>query len=634
MAIAAVRGHTGWVTVRRLALLLVVLASLLAPAAVAQADTYCADLPADPGCTNSDPSLQQALDNARNHPGPDTVRVASHSFPTPGGFLYDTPVTGNTVAIVGAGGRNFGQSRTSLSSSAASPSNQTVLTVTGVAGSTISGIGVTVPAGANNVGIDTNGTVSNVAIEATTPPGDSPFGATLEKGGALIDSDVSLPTDAPQAIGVLLTGADTSVDRSTIRASHAIQTSTGAGGAILSGAVRRNEIVASVYAVEINAGTFVVEDTVIRTATDLPLGGHHGVRVNAPNGDNALALNHVTMVGTASSGVALSASASSSHSAGLTIRNSVLSGYGSTFQRSALSSGPATIATDYSDYTGPTSTDSGLGSITETNHLTADPGFLSATDFHLRADSPLVDAGDPAGLGADESTTDASGQPRILDGGGDCVARRDVGAYEFQPGPRAPVAVATASPDRPITDQPVGFDASDSCDPDGEVLTYAWTFDQGPAGAGMTFERGFSTPGLHFGTVTVTDSTGRSSTATATVRVTAPPLPQFAGVAIPKQTVKVSKKGLAKVKLGCPADTVGACSGKLTLTRASDRNMGAVTFAVARGATRAVTVKLTSRARTALKKAKRLNSTAKSTARDANGTTRHTSGTIKLVAPH
>jgi hypothetical protein len=196
------------------------------------------------------------------------------------------------------------------------------------------------------------------------------------------------------------------------------------------------------------------------------------------------------------------------------------------------------------------------------------------------------------------------------------------------------LAVATATPDQPVTGQFITFDASGSCDPDGDSLTYSWSFDEGAPGDGVSHEHAFSRRGLHSATVTVTDSTGRSTTAAVTVRVGAPERPSFAGVAIPPQTVKVSKKGLAKVRLRCPADTVGACSGKLTISRAADRNMGSVAFAIARGGTRGVTVKLTTRARTALLKAKRLNATVRSSAHDTNRTTKGTSRTIKLVAPH
>jgi hypothetical protein len=615
---------------RPILLCIAVLAASAGVAGAARADTYCVNTT---GCdaTHNRSDFQQALTDAKNRPGFDTVRLGSDPLTTPTGFHYETSFVGNTVAIVGAGGRNSGQSRSSLSLSG-SPSGQTVLKVLSPGVSTISGIDVVVPSGSGNSGIDTDGTISDVAVEAASPASGNPSGVTLEDGGALTGSDVSMPTNLPGAVGVFAVGAGTLVDGSTIRAAGGLQTSTGPGSASVSGAVRRSEVVSSAFGVEVDAGDFVVEDTLLRNATD-NTAAHAGVVLSAPSSDATLALDHVTMIGAAATGTALSSSASASHSAALSLRNSLLSGYGATFSRTAPGAAEANITTDYSDYSAAAAIDTGPGAIIETNHVLADPGFASATDFHLRSDSPLIDAGDPAGLALGESQTDASGQPRILDGGGDCVARRDIGAFEFQPGPRPPVAVATASPDQPVTGQSITFDASGSCDPDGDSLTYSWSFDEGAPGDGVSGERAFSRRGLHSATVTVTDSTGRSTMASVTVRVGAPERPTFAGVAIPPQTVRVSKKGLAKVRLRCPADTVGACSGKLTISRAADRNMGSVAFAIARGGTRGVTVKLTKRARTALLKAKRLNATARSSAHDTNRTTKGTSGTIKLVAP-
>jgi hypothetical protein len=345
-------------------------------------------------------------------------------------------------------------------------------------------------------------------------------------------------------------------------------------------------------------------------------------------------MNHVTIAGAAGTGsVALHATASGGSRTGLTFRNGVIASYPVAIARQATGTGSESdVATDYSDYSGSVQS-SGAGGLSETNHLTSDPGFVGAADFRLRADSPLVDAGEPAPLDPDESPGDADGQPRIVDGGGDCVARRDVGAFEFQPGERAPVAVASVTTAQPATDQPVGFDASDSCDPDGDALTYVWSFDDGAVSPGVTRERSFSRAGLHFAAVTVTDSTGRSTMAVAAVRVTRPEVPPFAGVTIPKQTVKVSRSGIAGLKLRCPLGTVGACSGKLTLSRAGDKKMGTAAVAIARGVTRKVNVKLTRRARKALAKAKRLNVTVAVSARDANATGHRTKGTIKLVAP-
>ena len=56
-------------------------------------------------------------------------------------------------------------------------------------------------------------------------------------------------------------------------------------------------------------------------------------------------------------------------------------------------------------------------------------------DLGCDADSPLVDAGDPRPLDADEPELDALGDVRAIDGDGDGTARRDLGALERRPPP-------------------------------------------------------------------------------------------------------------------------------------------------------------------------------------------------------
>src|SRR3954453_20385215 len=97
----------------RLAALIVVV--VLFPAAAAQATTYCVNTTGSDCDVPEGSSFQQALDDAKNHTGPDAIRLGSAALTTPSGFTYNTPVQGNTVAIIGAGGRAFGQSRTSMS---------------------------------------------------------------------------------------------------------------------------------------------------------------------------------------------------------------------------------------------------------------------------------------------------------------------------------------------------------------------------------------------------------------------------------------------------------------------------------------------------------------------------------------
>ena len=65
------------------------------------------------------------------------------------------------------------------------------------------------------------------------------------------------------------------------------------------------------------------------------------------------------------------------------------------------------------------------------------PQFPGPADFHLPVGSPAIDAGDPLVVAL--PTEDFDGAPRPVDGDGDGNARRDVGAFEYQPpGPEAP----------------------------------------------------------------------------------------------------------------------------------------------------------------------------------------------------
>jgi Right handed beta helix region len=77
---------------------------------------------------------------------------------------------------------------------------------------------------------------------------------------------------------------------------------------------------------------------------------------------------------------------------------------------------------------GPTTS----GTVCERFQTTADPLLVNpaSDDFHLAADSPMIEAGNPAPPAA--GILDLDGAPRACDGDGDGVVRRDIGADEIR----------------------------------------------------------------------------------------------------------------------------------------------------------------------------------------------------------
>jgi predicted outer membrane repeat protein len=90
-------------------------------------------------------------------------------------------------------------------------------------------------------------------------------------------------------------------------------------------------------------------------------------------------------------------------------------------------------------------------------------------DYHLLADSPCINAGDPDYI-AEPNETDLDGLPRVIGG------RIDMGAYEFNH-----IPVADAGPNQTVYAwidgiAEVTLDGSGSYDPDGQPLGYLWSW--------------------------------------------------------------------------------------------------------------------------------------------------------------
>jgi PKD repeat protein len=102
------------------------------------------------------------------------------------------------------------------------------------------------------------------------------------------------------------------------------------------------------------------------------------------------------------------------------------------------------------------------------------------------------------------------------------------------PGNKAPSVEAAADPDSGAAPLNVRF-TSQGTDPDGDRLTYEWDFDDGSAKpATRNARHTYTAAGTYDATVTVTDPSGASDTATVTVTVTGNRAPTVRAAADPK----------------------------------------------------------------------------------------------------
>ena len=235
---------------------------------------------------------------------------------------------------------------------------------------------------------------------------------------------------------------------------------TGAGGGILAGGgaeIIGNRIEDNVAGggggMVLYGGTTVVRDNIIRgnRAGDYDGGG---VAFNGPGGffvDNLVAgniagvqgggvawlntdtfnvpvlLNNTIVGNQAPAGSAIARVGDGGGAATLILAGNVVVGDSTTgllqcggdalqFMRNDVYNG---TSSPYGDCADPTGTN---------GNISADPLFVSPTDFRLQPGSPAIDAGDPSGIGLPAS--DLAGAARVTDGNGDGLSIVDMGAYE------------------------------------------------------------------------------------------------------------------------------------------------------------------------------------------------------------
>jgi PKD repeat protein len=152
------------------------------------------------------------------------------------------------------------------------------------------------------------------------------------------------------------------------------------------------------------------------------------------------------------------------------------------------------------------------------NFTAATPSMFvnaGAANLHLL---PTATAAIDKGADLPDVQADWDGDPRGANGAW------DLGADEIAAPPtstnRPPVARATATP---VNGQPplaVSFSGAASTDPDGDPLTYRWTFGDGRSGAGVSATNTYAGTGNYTASLTVTDAKGATATATVAITVT------------------------------------------------------------------------------------------------------------------
>ena len=100
--------------------------------------------------------------------------------------------------------------------------------------------------------------------------------------------------------------------------------------------------------------------------------------------------------------------------------------------------------------------------------------------------------------------------------------------YRFYDTSLPPVASFTASASTPLVGDVVTFNGSGSYDPDGSIASYAWDFGDGSSAAGSVATHSYSTYGVVYVTLVVTDFDNLTGSQTVSIRVLASPAASFA----------------------------------------------------------------------------------------------------------
>ena len=474
------------------------------------------------------PTLQQGLDAALAAPGPDTVQLPEGTVTGPG--FYDSADPDNRVTLVGAG------------------RDRTVITSPTSTGSDYS------------LDLRNSATLSDLTVKQFTPAVPNQDALLLVGTADRVGVSSSIASDARASFNgtarhVSASGPATVFVNGTLEDSDITggQLYTGTGASVF----RRIRVVSPFGVGGQNSSVVISSSLVVNTDPNGTVGSFTASPV--PNSHATTVLSNNTFIGGGGPGcvgIAISGQNGSYTPPNdfavndATIANTVVRNCKTTLVRDADGddrTANVTVRNSDIDLSPIAVTQTGAGTLTAgpgAGNLSVDPLFvgLNGFDQELRFSSPLVDQGLTDPVSPEESATDLNGNPRVVDGNGDGVARRDIGAFEYQR--RPPVAsAAVSSPTTPVG-QAVTFSGSATESDPGETVTgLAWRFDDGGAATGTDAPHAFAKAGQHTATLTATDTAGVTATATASVFVLAPGVPAITSIVLTPTTFRAAASG-------------------------------------------------------------------------------------------
>ena len=428
------------------------------------------------------------------------------------------------------------------------------------------GATVTVAGGAHGFTVDTK---SWIAISGFTVSGTTGYGIYL-KNSANITLSANRVTQSGQPLngltapGIFLTGTTSSLivgNTSDHNTDSGIYLSTGTTGVEVRGNLsyaNARQYTRAAPGIDIRSPGNVIDRNTSYGNEDSGIQLYNGANgsvvfdnLSYGNGDHGIdCLNSTgvvivsnTVYSNHTAGINLEGAVGTAASTGGTVRNnvSVDNGLTSTTTRGDIRVDPSsttgtTIDSDLFWLTSPgvlvtwgatlyssmSALQSGTGQ--ESHGIQADPSWVNpaAANFHLTAGSPAIDSADSGA--PSQPTTDLQGNPRVDDPAtpNTGLGQRsydDRGAFEFQPD-FPPAATLALSPGSGVAPLAVTADASGSTDTDAwPIASYSFNFGDGTVTgpqAGPTATHTFTSPGRYLVTVTVTDTAGKTGSATAT----------------------------------------------------------------------------------------------------------------------